>query len=69
MITEITGKCSYERCNEQATHIACGREYFTDTPHHNTDCYCFLHACMVAKENSPEYTVDCPNCGCAFGVN
>ena len=68
MITEITGKCAYEGCNKLATHIACGRDW-DKTGHPNVACYCSHHANIVSDERSPEYIVDCPNCGCAFGVN
>lgn len=73
MITKIEGTCSYEGCEKEATHIGCGRNRFYDGDntgrHPNPACYCETHANMVADEDSPEYTNDCPNCGCVHGVN
>lgn len=68
MITKIEGKCQYEGCEAAATDIACGRS-FGRRKGHGLGCYCFAHACMVAEEESPEYTNTCPNCGCMSGVN
>ena len=57
-------KCEYEDCNEPAEFPAKGR-----TEHPNVGVYCTVHSMMVADEDWPEYMVDCPNCGCGFGVN
>lgn len=71
MITKIEGKCQYEGCDQPATHIACGRKsYDPESPHHeNAGVYCEPHANDVSGERWPEYTADCPNCGCVSGVN
>ncbi len=68
MIVEITGTCQYENCNKPATTIACGH-CRANIGHPIPACYCDDHAAKVGNEGSPEYTVDCPNCGCRFGVN
>ncbi len=62
MIIEITGKCQYEGCKRNATHIASDRRKIVRL-------YCETHADWVADDDIPEYVVNCPNCGCRFGVN
>ena len=57
-------KCEYEDCNKPAVFLAKGR-----TEHPSVGVYCTVHSMMVADEDWPEYTADCPNCGCGFGVN
>jgi hypothetical protein len=57
-------KCEWEHCTEKATVIACGR-----TKHNCIGVYCDTHADLVTDEGHPEYAVECPNCGCHFGVN
>ena len=71
MITEIKGKCQYEECDKEATHIASGRAKYWEPSEGNPEpgCYCSKHATDVSNEGHPEYDVDCPNCGCLFGVN
>jgi len=61
-------QCSFEGCEAIATEVACGRH---DGPrsHPEPAIYCESHADMVAWEGSPEYTTNCPNCSCFFGVN
>lgn len=64
--------CEYEGCERPATEIAAGRKSYSECSekrHGGVGVYCSVHALMVADEGRPEYTVDCPNCGCAFGVN
>lgn len=68
MITKIEGKCQYEGCSSLATHIAQGRMR-DNNGHPKVAVYCEDHAINVADELWPEYNVDCPNCGCMFGVN
>lgn len=71
MIVEITGKCAIEDCQSEAKFLACGRESYDENRpgHPEPACYCELHAREVAEEQWPEYTDNCPNCGCMFGVN
>lgn len=70
MITEISGLCRWEGCEQTATHIACGRKrYDDDGGHPEPACYCKTHADVVADEGNPEYCDTCPNCDCMFGVN
>jgi hypothetical protein len=68
MIIKIEGNCQYEDCDKPATCIAQGRSY-SWSKGHDLGLYCEHHADIVSDENSPEYQVDCPNCGCLFGVN
>ena len=70
MIFEITGQCAFEDCDQPATVVACGRKRWDkDEGHPHAACYCRTHANEVVDEGSPEYSADCPNCGCEFGVN
>ena len=71
MIVKIEGTCAFAGCDKPAEFIACGRQsYSEDIPcHPKPACYCRLHADLVADERNPEYTDECPNCGCVFGVN
>ena len=63
MINKVEGICQYEGCEKLATAIAKGRI------HPIINCYCDSHAVTVAEEDDAnEYQVDCPNCGCMFGV-
>jgi hypothetical protein len=73
MITKIKGTCQYENCGQPATHIACAQEAaclmagvkYRDKPR----CFCQKHAEAVSVQTHPEYTCECPNCHCIFGVN
>jgi hypothetical protein len=68
--------CRYEGCDRPATTLACGRDgYRPDAGgpdvvgHPRPARYCEEHADRVADEHGPEFHVDCPHCGCQFGVN
>lgn len=61
MITQI---CSFKDCKELGTTIAVGH-----SGHFPLGIYCDKHAQIVANDTLPEYTVNCPCCGCKFGVN
>ena len=70
IVGPLTGQCQWEGCYETATHIACGRWTCTGNGGHQIPgCYCKAHAQAVADEAYPEYTEECPNCGCKFGVH
>ena len=60
-------KCQFEGCDQPATDLATGREGSNYT--YKLGAYCSDHAWEIAEIDSPEYNVDCPNCGCRFGVN
>jgi hypothetical protein len=75
MIFEVPrdARCSFAGCTAPATHIACGRGYgdredrtamYPPAP----AAYCEGHARQVAGEHVARFLVDCPNCGCLFGV-
>lgn len=70
-ILKPAGKCQYENCDKDATHIACGRKDYHsgEKGHPEPAVYCEAHAETVTDENAPEYTETCPNCSCMFGVN
>jgi hypothetical protein len=57
-------KCEMPGCNRKATEIATGRDRFQEI-----SLYCEKHALVVEDDAHPEYTVECPNCNCRFGVN
>jgi len=71
MLGKVSGICAFEDCEKPAEFIACGREsYDEDRPgHFKPACYCREHMAEVIDERSPEYTAECPNCKCMFGVN
>lgn len=56
--------CAYDECEAPATDLAAARE-----SERSARGYCRAHAEIVADSSSPEYVVECPHCGCAFGVN
>lgn len=56
-------KCEYKGCDRDAEYIAYSRYL------RQVGVYCDWHTTRVTDEDSPEYEVDCPNCGCNFGVN
>ena len=65
-------KCEWRGCEEDAVVLACGRKDYWDSGeyrHPKVGVYCMDHSLTVEKEGYPEYTVECPNCGCGFGVN
>lgn len=71
-ITPEGKTCAYEGCDKPATHVAQGRSragFHEPGRHPDVAAYCETRADAVAGEGSPEYTVDCPNCSCQFGVN
>lgn len=61
--------CRFEDCNKEATTFACERNYLGKIGHEVAAWYCEKHAYVVTGEGHPEYVVDCPACGCQFGVN
>jgi hypothetical protein len=71
VIVKIEGTCQFEGCSKPAEYIACGRESFIEEKpgHPNAACYCEEHMSLIVDERFPEYSIDCPNCGCRFGVN
>jgi hypothetical protein len=72
MIIEIPrdATCHFEGCARPASHIAQGLPDWDDDPPAwpAPAAYCEPHAREVAGEGRSEYLVDCPNCGCLFGV-
>lgn len=56
-------KCQYKDCEEVALWLAYSRH------EKKVGAYCDFHYYQVLDEDYPEYGVDCPNCGCGFGVN
>ena len=77
MINKIEGKCQFKGCEKPATHIAAGSYQKSKAkvfPYHpEPNCYCSIHAEIVANEGVPkngtQFTSECPNCGCFHGVN
>lgn len=74
MVREVKSgeKCQFEGCEAEATQVACGRaanESYGPAGHPRPNVYCDAHGYQVSDERSPEYIVECPNCGCGFGVN
>lgn len=71
VVTELTKKCEYPGCENEATHFAVNNYprhihknmFFTEVK-----CYCEDHAYYVAECANTEYTNSCPNCGCVFGT-
>ena len=61
--------CQWKGCDRPATQLACGQDDWQGGGHPTPAMYCEEHAGQVKDEGCPEYTVDCPNCGCRFGVN
>lgn len=59
-------ECKFHNCTNHATFIASGRTRQGDCV---TGRFCSEHFPQVVAANHPEYVVDCPNCGCKFGVN
>lgn len=70
-IVKAEGICAFEGCEAPAKFIACGRDSYSKEvlSHSVPACYCDAHMRQVADESNPEYSVECPNCGCCFGVN
>ncbi len=56
-------KCEWEDCKEEATVLVYWKR------NDKLLRLCDYHAAIVVDDRRPEYTVDCPNCGCRFGVN
>jgi len=56
--------CAFGGCTAPADGLALGR-----LAHGRVASFCGAHRGTVADEGSPEYVVDCPHCGCLFGVN
>ncbi len=65
------GKCAFDGCENLAEFLACGKELHSeDHPSHPAPAhYCRTHMETVVDEGNPEYTAECPNCKCEFGVN
>ncbi len=55
--------CSFG-CGHPATDVAKGRIPGHDKP----AVYCVDDAISMARSHGSEYVVNCPNCGCMFGV-
>ena len=55
--------CAWAECDKRGIHIAYDRD--KGRPLY----YCDKHVIEAAENRSPEYVVNCPNCGCRFGVN
>lgn len=74
-ITQMTKTCQFKGCAKKATIIAATRQeyYFHDKQEEVENlllgCYCREHAVEIQCSSSPEYTTECPNCGCQMGVN
>jgi len=57
-------RCEYKGCRKLAKNIVYRRGY-------GLGVYCDKHAEILLDEEwiDAEYLVNCPNCGCGFGVN
>lgn len=60
---ESDSKCEWPRCKEAGEVVAYGDDF------EQIWLLCRCHANLVLNAPGPEYVVDCPNCGCEFGVN
>lgn len=68
-LSVISGKCHWPGCGQMAIEIAtASRLYWRDTEG-AVGLYCADHGRDIASTDNPEYLVNCPNCGCHFGVN
>jgi len=59
----VNGKCEQVGCENEAISLVYSRSSKV-----------VLRLCdgcgdLVKEQGAPEYGVDCPNCGCEFGVN
>ena len=59
----MADNCEWPGCLEMATDMVYNKRAMA------VFHYCRHHADYVSNFDNPEYTVDCPNCGCVFGVN
>lgn len=62
--------CSFPECSEDARVPGAGRLIHDEpeTGRPKPAMYCNAHASTVAYEGFPEYTTNCPNCGCRYGI-
>ena len=56
-------RCSFEECPKQATGLAYSRKK------EKVVKVCHEHALIIVEEDAPEYTTNCPHCGCFIPVN
>ena len=65
--------CEFKGCMKRAEFLAQGRKNYLSkndkTRHAEVGVFCEEHAVSVQEEGNPEYTTECPNCACLFGVN
>jgi len=56
-------ECENEKCNNKQICVVFSR--------HKDELMAVCEKCSekIVEERAPEYVVDCPNCGCWFGVN
>lgn len=65
---DLGNLCSHSGCKNSATRPAAPHE--SDNGEKQAlPWYCEKHAKEVSESKNPEYVVDCPACGCSFGVN
>lgn len=69
VIIKAEGTCMYHNCELPATTLACEKINKWGDYRDEIGMFCEEHARKVADTRIPEYIVDCPNCGCIFGVN
>ena len=62
MLITIVGKCQWQDCEEDATHMARNESL------QKVALYCYEHAREAAGWYIAEYMVECPNCHCMLGV-
>lgn len=64
----VSGTCDFKGCRRVAKRWADSFEGVGDERLGEAAAYCEQHASKIALGDNPEYIVDCPNCGCRFGV-
>lgn len=62
MITEVQSKCSVAGCANDATVLV------ADSQYSETVVCCEKHAQEIDQLSHSEYSAECPNCHCRFGV-
>ena len=59
--------------NKTCIHVGCRKRkdlvLIFNRPQKQLVMVCNEHRSGILHADSPEYLVDCPNCGCEFGVN
>lgn len=62
-LIEHMDKCTYEDCQEGSTDLVESRKL------NKVIKTCYKHAEVVVEEENPEYTINCPYCGCWIPIN